>query len=437
MVMNTTKTTIRHVLMSLLVLVLCATCGVDSMVFDPMTEKGPDWVPEHPDPYTVKGQVFSLPLSAVEFYAAGGFLLSSYTTSADSDGVFSTEFPGSTEYRNLVVSASSGASRMLGLAVRVPRNPDIYFDPQHPSYGMPYYHLGGMTPALWRKDLEGDARDAEINRVMANLDDRTTSITLAMVSNAHTNGKTLGAVSMESTNKALDKLADDLELYKTGPVWELHRQVQRILAASALSRWYPPCFLYPDASGVFLNPEFLAAAQMDYTGDGLVDLTTQPFEEALKNAALSFELLPCEASDRMTVVFLLDLNEGKLDRNCSPISTFKEAKKGDGKKVYIVGGMKEDPPSVITPLCSGAKKADCLTSEEWTEINLGLGNTGTWGPNVVPMRDDGEGGDAVPNDNVWTLVYDFPYIPTDTGVVDPATGENVRRIGVRIGYKFT
>lgn len=428
----------RQILIVLSAALLCSTCGVDGLLFDQATEKGPDWVPDDYDPYTVKGQVYGLPLSTVEFYAAGGFLLSAYSATTDSAGIFATEFPGSTEYRNLVVSVSSGGTRVLGLAVRVPKNPDIYYDPQSPDYGMAHYHLGGLTPALWRKDLPDAQKKAEVNRVMSNLDDRTTTVTLSMLANAHMNGKTLGAVSLDSTNKALDKLADDLELYKTGPVWQLHEQVQRILAYSARSRWYPPCFVYPDPSGVFLNPDFLEEAGMDYTGDGLPDMTTGAFAETLKEAALTFELLPCEATDRKTVVFQLDLNEGKLDRNCSPVSTFKEAKKGEGKKVYIVGGMKVDPPGIITPLCSGGDgELDCLTEEEWTEINLALGNSGTWNPNVVPMRDDGQAGDAVANDNIWTLVFDFPYIPTDTGVVDPATGQTIRRKGVRIGYKYT
>ena len=411
----------------LIIALAAASCGFEQPILNSATEKGPDWVPDAPDPYLVKGQVFALPNAAVDFYAPTGTYLGAYAATSDGEGGFKSEFPGRTAYRNLVVVASNGPVRIFGLAVELPRNPDIYYDPQDTSIGgQPFYHLAGMANAYWRQDLLPESIDHASNRVMANLDDRTTAVTLIMLRNVFENDKSLSSVSVASTNQALDVLAKIIAMDRTGPVFDSYSQVARLLAASAGDRFLPSVFLFPDLSGVYLNPEFLFAAGVDYTGDGHADFSTLPFENTLAAAAAEIELLACEPSDTITVVFMADMNPGSRDLNCSVINRFKSAKDEEGKKMFIVGGMKTDQPSALTPACQGAKQMDCLSQSEWSAVNAALGS---WAPNTVPMRDDGEGGDAVAGDSVWTLVLDLPYIKVGTGAD--------QRKGVRIGYKYT
>ena len=413
--------------LALIFVLAAASCGFEQPILNQATEKGPDWVPDAPDPYLVKGQVFALPNAAVEFFAPTGTHLGAYAATSDSAGGFESKFPGSTGYRNLVVAASDGPVRIFGLAVEVPRNPDIYYNPQDAAIGgQPFYHLAGMANAHWRQDLPSESINHASNRVMSNLDDRTTAITLIMLRNVFENGKSLSSVSVASTNLALEELARIIAMDRTGPAFELYGQVARLLAASAANRFSPPVFLFPDPSGVFLNPEFLFAAGVDYTGDGLADASTLPFEAALTAAAAQIELLACEPADTITVVFMADINPGNRDLNCSVINLFKSAKDEDGKRMFIAGAMKTNDPGALTPACEGAKQEDCLTKSEWSAVNAALGS---WAPNTISMRDDGEGGDAVAGDSVWTVVLELPYIKIGTGAD--------QRKGVRIGYKYT
>ena len=383
---------------------LMASCGLEQPILNQATEWGPDWVPDAPEPYLVRGQVYAFPGGTIEFYSATGSHLPAYSTDIEPNGIFHAEFPGTTDYRNLVVVAAAGPQRLLGLATRIPRNPDIYYDP---DVYAPFYHLGGMT---W-----GGAE-----KVMANLDDRTTTLTLVMLRAA----KNLGTAGVESTNDVLADLFAAVAS-KTGPVYKFHRMVQRVLAAAARDVTFPVPLLFPDPSKLFLAEGFLEAARMDYTGDGLVDLTTDAFDAALAAAAAEVLISGCSTGGRMTVVFMADLNEGNRDRNCGVIDPFKGAKNEAGRTVFITGGMFTSEPGAQTPACgAGAKPAEnCLTPSQWAEVNTQLGN---WIPNTVPMRDDGEAGDNLAGDNVWTAVFDMPYIPTGG-----------KEKGVRIGYKYT
>ena len=66
-----------------------------------------------------------------------------------------------------------------------------------------------------------------------------------------------------------------------------------------------------------------------------------------------------------------------------------------------------------------------MTEAQIDEANVLLGD---WVPNLVPMVDDGTGGDAQANDGVWTFVVTLPHIAIDASP-DGA--------GVRVGYKYT
>jgi len=382
------------------------SCGLEEPIFGAATDKGPDWVPEAPDPYIVRGQVYAFPMAQVSWFSPAGGALLQFDTTAGDDGVFDTEFPGGTEYRNLVVQAARGGSRLLGLAVRLPRNRNIYIDVQKESK---YYELGGMT---W-----GAAA-----RSMTNLDDRTTAMTLVLLRRAFEQGTNLGVIGIGSTNDALGALAQGISS-GTGPAAELHRMVKRLLAASTRGFTLPPVFLFPDPAAVYLNPGFLAANPIDYTGDGFPDADTDAFEAQLSLAAGLVKLEGCPADKTITVVFMVDINEGNLNLNCSAINPFKKATKKAGKSMFLTGAMETEDPTALTPVCEGDVKTGCLTKTQWAEVNKSLGN---WVPNTVPMRDDGQGGDAKAGDNVWTAVFDLPYIQAAAGAR-----------GVRIGYKYT
>jgi hypothetical protein len=388
----------------LLAALIAPSCGLEQPILNQVTEWGPDWVPEAPEPYLVRGQVYGFPGGTVDFYSATGAHLPAYAAEIQPNGIFDAEFPGTTDYRNLVLVAGSGPQRLLGLATRIPRNRDIYYDPDLYS---PIYHLGGMT---W-----GDAAG-----VMTNLDDRTTTMTLIMLRAA----ANLGTAGVDSTNTVLASLSGAIKS-KTGPVYTFHRMVQRVLAAAARDVTYPVPIRFPDAHKVFLAADFLAAARIDYTGDGLVDLSTAAFDGALAGAAEEILISGCASGGRMTVVFMADLNEGNRDLNCGMVAPFKHATNDEGKTLYITGGMFTSDPSAQTPVCDsdGKKEAGCLTPSEWAEVNTKLGN---WTPNTVPLRDDGEAGDNAAGDNVWTAVFELPYIPT-----------NGKDKGVRVGYKYT
>jgi len=396
------------VLVFVLALLVSAGCGVDQLILNNATEKGPDWVPDKPDPYFVRGQVFGMPGGTVDYYTPTGTLLAPYSADVKNNGEFKSEFPGTTEYRNLVMLASQGPARQFGLAVRLPRNPSIYHDVQIEA---PVYDIGGMT---W-----GDA-----DKVMVNLNDATTTMTLSTLRSAYVKGTTLGSSSVESTNEELGKLF--LAIHgKAGPVYELHGQVQRLLAVSHTSNELPPLFVYPDPAGIFLNPQFVAEARFDYTGDGMIDDGVEPFVIALDAASDTVALKACSTAGRTTVVFMADINDGNRDLNCNVINPFKSAINEEGKTIFITGGMMTDDADMTTEVCAGDsdKQPGCLTPAEWAEVNSIFGN---WTPNLVAMRDDGQGGDTVAGDNIWTAVFEMPYIR-----------KNGETKGVRVGYKYT
>ena len=395
-------------------LLLVASCGFEEAIFSAATDKGPDWVPDAPKPYKVKGQVYGLPGAAVDYYTPGGVLLDQFSASADGDGLFSSEFPGSTEYRNLVVKATAqpGSALVLGLALRIPRNPDIYFDQ------VASYHLAGMTAAAWPVN----APVANLP-VFANLDDRSTTLTLILLAKAAIQEIGLTSVSIPSMNQALQTLADqyygaDTEVHAAGLM------ISRLLAAAAAHRHAPELFVFP-TDGSLLNPAFLDAVSVDYSGDGHPDADTAAFDAVLAAVAEAVTLSACEGTGKIKVVFMADMRPGSLDRNCNTINRFKVAKDEAGRRMYITGGMFTNPPTSATPACGDGVTEHCLTADEWAGVNDMLG---AWAPNQVPMRDDGQAGDATAGDGIWTLVLEVPYISV--------TGLPGSR-GVRIGYKFT
>lgn len=400
-------TSVKLPLGSMALVLALSGCGFDSPILNNFTELGPDYV-QHATPYEVYGQVYGLPGAQIDFLAPTGAQLPQYTVAADGDGVFKATFPGTTEYRNLVVQATEGSSRVLGLAVRVPRNENVWerFGP---------YHLGGMTRIKW-----GDGVP-----LMANLDDRTTALTLILLRKSFVQGIALGSISADSMNEALTTLVQRLTT-GSGGAGDALAMVRRVLAGSRASRSAAPAFQFPDATGSYLSNEFLGQVPLDYSGDGYADPSNEAFAAALDRAGEGLALSGCKAEDRITVVFQTRIGEGVKDSNCSPVNPFKFAKNEEGKTLFITGAMFTADTTAATPSCDGAKQDGCLTSEEWAEVNRAFGN---WVPNKIAMRDDGQGADATAGDGIWTAAFELPYIST---LVDGG-----RRKGVRIGYKYT
>lgn len=392
------------------ILAVCAgmaSCGLEQPILNNAVELGPDWVPDKPDPYLVRGQVYGLPGASVMFYSPTGSLLTDFITSADQSGLFSTQFPGSTEYRNIVIVAQSGSAVLLGLAVRIPKNKDIYQNVQA-------YHIGKTNTAQWQDQKP----------VMANLDDRTTAITLTILRKAYTQGTNLGSVGVSSMNDSIAKLAAAIEDGHPDAD-QVVNQIRRLIAGSMANRSTAPMFKFPDPTGVFLNSSFLEQIGIDYDGDLYPDLTPDSFVTALDRLGELITLSACKSGKKIRVVFMVDMRPGQKDLNCNTINRFKTARDEEGKIMFITGGMEVDVPETMTPKCQGKKDKYCLEQAEWTQVNAELGN---WKPNTVPMRDDGQEGDAVAGDGIWTKVFEFPYIPPD---------ESPTGIGVRIGYKYT
>jgi hypothetical protein len=190
-----------------------------------------------------------------------------------------------------------------------------------------------------------------------------------------------------------------------GAPQDLRAMVGRILDAAAVdgstrvirSPQYDRAY---KAEASTLDLDWLAAAGVDYDGDGTADTSSVAFDTTLGLAAQSISLEGCLNQEVYRVVFEVDFNEGRKDGNCDVISRFRWVRDEPGKSMFFVGGFHMESP-IQDP-----------------NIDSSMGNRGGWVPNIIPMADDGTRGDAVAGDNVWTIFFDLPR-------------------GARIGYKYT
>ena len=120
------------------------------------------------------------------------------------------------------------------------------------------------------------------------------------------------------------------------------------------------------------------------------------------------------------LVFMVRLEEGLSDGNCSPLNPYLWASDAASKTVFFTGGVHEE-----TPRCDAGTSENCVPGDVADAAHIELG---AWDPNVVQMYDDGTNGDPVAGDGVWTRSFIVPWIP--------GASENGAR-GVRIGYKYT
>ncbi len=369
------------------VLSLCvAGCGLDHAIFGEMTRGGQQQVPGA-GKTIVFGLVDSdaLKSAPVTFYAASGTPVEGYKATVDDNRRFEIAVPGATELSNLVFEARQRNYQAVGLVPTIPRKPTVFEPDPVVSFG-------------------------ELGALMASLGNDSTTVTLLVLAKARDRGG-LGTVAPSSVKAALSDLRDLLGQHE--PRLEAVRGMVQKLAAAPTAPWR----LFAKANESFLDGAAVASG-FDYAGDGAAETTTADFDAALAAALDTFIFRACYPEDRIRVVLQADFRPGQLDRNCTPLDRFRWAKDAPGKALFVTGGIHETTPRCAT----GA--SPCLDDAAIDAATQQLGN---WKPNVVKLSDDGQNGDAVAGDGIWTAAFDLPWFkPSD------ATSA-----GVRIGYKYT
>lgn len=249
----------------------------------------------------------------------------------------------------------------------------------------------------------------EESRTVENLDARSTTEALIVEAWLAANAKRFAQLTPAAyvgdgtTTGTRTLIRADLD--RPGPAQDLLAMVERILARGdvTLAQPDPDFFTVPvlDAAYVVrtspVSSGFLARAQLDYSGDGVVDVDSSAFDAKLSAAAQQYSPAGCPDPNNVRVVFTVDFRAGSLNGNCGSIDRFKWAKDAPGKQMFFVGWVHEDSP-IQNPA-----------------VNSALGAST---PNTIPMHDDGTNGDEVAGDGVWTVAFDVPK-------------------GIRIGYKYT
>lgn len=107
-------------------------------------------------------------------------------------------------------------------------------------------------------------------------------------------------------------------------------------------------------------------------------------------------ITPCVDDDHIRVVFQVEMSDGMRDGNCAPIDRFRWATDISDASMFITGGVHEK--------FEATDPVDALAAHD---------ALGGWLPNVVPMKDAGDGR--------WTYVVDLPRATPP----------------LQLGYKFT
>ncbi len=374
---------------------MAAGCGIEGELFGPALDGGLQVLPE-PRDTLLYGQVSTAPGAAVLFYGASGQSVADAAAVVDDDGVFLQHFPGALAVRALVVWATQGDRSLVALLPDLPAQPTVF----HTEHEL----------VLW------DAHEAMIDVGVL-----STTVTLVALQAARRALVGLDAFEegeiLATIDQIWDLLEDEHEALVT--VGQLVATLDTAAGSAATGQgWLDPVGL--TGVGSMLSSDWLAAASVDYDGDGAVDSTTAAFDAAVDAAAALIDVGVCYPTNTIRVVFHLDLRPGAMNQNCGEVNHFKWASDSSDKSAFFTGGVHVD-----NPVCGPEREDHCLTEAEIDAVNV---LTGGWVPNVVPMFDDGSPGDAVAGDGVWALVLDLPYIPTASSP-DGA--------GVRIGYKYT
>lgn len=378
---------------------LAAGCpALDAQIFGAATDQDLVILPE-PRDTVLYGQVSTAPGAAVRFFEAGGAQVPEAEALVDEAGVFQQAFPGALGLRGLGVWAEQGDRALVALLPELPAQPTVF----HQEHVL----------ELWA------THEAFIDVSVV-----STAVSLIVYRAAAGQGVGLDAFEPAEILGAVDQIwelrqsDEDAVLHFEQIVSTLDAAAAAAGAGPAGTPWATTAGLEP--GGSFLSLGWLAAAGVDYDGDGVVDTDTAAFDAALAAAAVLVDMGVCYPPDQIRVLWHLDLRPGAQNLNCAEVNHFKWASDDAAKSVFFTGGIHVD-----NPVCGDDRPDHCLTEAEIDAVNE---LTGNWVPNVVPMYDDGTHGDPTADDGVHTLRLDLPYIPTATSP-DGA--------GVRLGYKYT
>jgi hypothetical protein len=370
----------------LIPLAILPACIVDGLLFNETLDDEHRIPPDAPET-TLRGTIDPDRAGTLRFLSAAGEPVTPLMVTTEDDGRFDATFAGTEAFTGLRITSTRGAAVTWGVAPEIPRavsvrSPRLLVD------------LGEALPA------------------MAQLSDSTTATVLALAHKANRDlggFQTLGPAQIASASTSLDTAYTT-----TGPALTLRQMVSTIQTAAAARPNAPPAFLSPTESaevGSVLSPSFLAVVPVDYDADGIPDVSTDAFDNALDAVADSLQIQVCLDPTLVRVVFQVDFNEGRKNLNCEVIDRFKWVDPDPGDSVYLTGAVHETQPN-----CADTPGDEtCATSEQINAANTLLGN---FAPNRIPMSDDGTGGDSVAGDNIWTVTF-------------------VLQRGLRLGYKFT
>jgi hypothetical protein len=262
--------------------------------------------------------------------------------------------------------------------------------------------LRAIVPAIGEESVAADV----------NLDARAITETLIAEAGVSARGQSFAQITPSAyvgdgtSTGARSLIRRDLEV--PGPTQTLLQMVERILAKldPMSGATDPYAFRVPELDEMFvvtfspIENGWLARTRFDYTGDGVQDLTSEPFDAVLAEAARLYQPAGCPDPANIRLVFTVDFNDGALDGVCRPVGRSWITDK-PGKSMYFVGWVHEESelqdPAINTLLGAGV-------------------------PNQIPMYDDGTNGDEAASDGIWTVTFVVP--------IDPA-----RKL--RVGYKFT
>lgn len=159
-----------------------------------------------------------------------------------------------------------------------------------------------------------------------------------------------------------------------------------------------------------IDPDWWATNGADV--EAATGSTLSTFDADLAAAAQVVNFEGCIDPDTIRVVFEVVVKDPRLGGDCGVISASFSNWVTDqpNANMFFVGGVHED--SLIQD----------------ATIDQAMGNSGnSWQPNTVPMYDDGTNGDAVAEDNIWTITFDMPRPRMGDDGLEP----------MRVGYKYT
>ena len=380
----------RWLLWTIIVMTLSA-CVVDGLLTGVLTGQSHARMPP-PAPQTITG--VTAPSADVVILGSDGHALDKLTANADAKGAFHIDVDGGTSLQSAAIQAHLGLKQYVALLPELPAQPNV------------------LAPAR-----TFDVRD--LSPGAAQVDVTSTVLAVLIAGKLRSQGMTLAAASPDALAKTLIALDKDLLAGKPELVAVAQRVACVLLAADGDTTAAVPELPF-DISGVAptFRQAFLDQNSRAVACEGIGSVSVTSFQQALDDASATFAFDACFASDKIQVVLMTALKEGAKDGNCQALDPYLWAEKGDGKVVFVTGGIHKD-----SRVCSKGAAPPCLSDADVDAATQALGN---WVPNKVPMYDDGTHGDSVAGDGIWSIALALPYWQVK--------GSDA---GVRIAYKYT